>query len=154
MFMTGESADPDVRTLIIGFSAAAESAARLLVRQGQPKRSIFVIARGAEQALAAATLGLRSVTGIDTATIERRLPRGLNRVIVDVEDDALSEELIRRLASRVPGALIVARALLPGAVRRLIEAGAFQAFCDSSVAGRLLAATAFPAPNSPPVVFH
>ena len=47
-----------VRTFIIGFAAAARSAAEALLRQGQPSASLLIVTRNGDQAAAARSLGL------------------------------------------------------------------------------------------------
>ena len=133
---------PDVRTLILGFTAASRTAAETLLRHGQPTGSILVIARDEGQAAAAAAIGLRSEVGLEPAAATRHV--GVTVVIIDIEDDASAEAWIGLVGSTAPAAQVLVRAAHPASVSRLIAAGASEAVCDASLAGKLLAETAIP----------
>jgi len=145
MFMIDGSVNPNaVRTLVIGFSAASQNAASRLVQQGQPIGSILVVANHPDQVALALSLGFRSEVAAVPAAIEEYLKQCPSKVIVDVQDDACAEELVRIVRRGVPRALVLVRAVSPQAVPRLLATGASEAFCDASIAGKLMAATALP----------
>ena len=73
----------------------------------------------------------------------------MSKVIVDVGNDDIAETVIRLVRRRLPRTVIVVRGTTPGALARLLANGATEAFCDASIAGKLLAATAVTAPHPP-----
>ena len=136
MFMTDDEVNPSsTRTLIVGFSAAVGAATRLLLRQGQPIRSILVIAIDPNQAVAAAALGVRSETGSSMGAVESHLHESLTKVLIDVADDSFADSLVRLVRRRAARARIVVRGTRPDSIPRLVDSGASHAFCDAAIAG-------------------
>jgi len=141
MFMTDHRVhQTSLRTLIIGFSPATAIAASALIRQGQPKLSILVLAATSEQQTAARSLGLTCEVASHRREVGRHLKTVPSKVIIDV-DDIDAEGLVRAARSLAPQAHILVRAQRPGSVDRLMKGGASQIVCDGTLAGKMLAAT-------------
>lgn len=139
------------RTLFVGFGKAAQVAARALTGGGQPLGSIFVLTETDREITAAWLLGLPVEVVDPLVAAERHFRAPLTRIVIDLHDGADCERMVRIARACVPRAVIVATATDPHSVSRLLESGASQAFCASSIAGHLLAETvvSFPVIDNP-----
>lgn len=138
-----------IRTLFIGFSAAAEVAANLLLRAGQSPQSIAVITARGNRADVALALGLIVEEARPTTTaVAQNIHTHLTKVIVDPDDDGEAEDLVQLARLLAPAANIVVNVRQPQSVRRMLAAGASSAFCEGSIAGVLLAETVCSSPSN------
>ena len=132
-----------IHTLFCGFGAAAESAAKTLLRQGHPGSSIQVLEADRERSTAAHVLGLtcQPWSAPDIEGLRASISPSLTKIIVNLAADHHVAPIVQFLRAKLPSAVIAVVVLSEAAGPAALASGASLVVNEAKLAASLLAET-------------